>query len=72
MIDEVEKYINKQKSPQKEICRELRKIILKTSPDIKEEMRVSVSCYGHTKKNICGNYYIASLRDHVNYRSIAR
>ncbi|MCK4996428.1 MAG: DUF1801 domain-containing protein, partial [Thermoplasmatales archaeon] len=31
-----------------------------------EEMRVGVPCYGHTKEDICGKYYIAALKDHVN------
>ena len=42
MNKEVDDYIEKQKSPQKEICQELRKIILKTFPDIKEEMKLGV------------------------------
>jgi len=56
---EVEKYIEKQKSPQKEICHELRTIILKTFPDIKEEMKMGVPWYE-------GRYYIVALKDHVN------
>jgi len=63
---EVDKYIKKQKSPQKEICQELRRIILKTYPDINEKMIVGVPCYGHTKIEPCGKYYIAALKDHVN------
>ena len=66
MNDKVDEYIKKQKSPQKEICQKLREIILKTCPEINEEMRVGVPCYGHTKKDICGKYYIAALKDHVN------
>jgi len=66
MDEKVDEYIKKQKSPQKEICERLRKIILKTIPDINEEMRAGVPCYGHTNKDICGKYYIAALRDHVN------
>jgi hypothetical protein len=66
MNEEVDGYIEKQKSPQKEICQRLRKIILKTYPDINEEMRVGVPCYGHSKDDICGKYYIAALKDHVN------
>jgi hypothetical protein len=52
-------YIEKQKSPQKEICACLRKIILKTFPEIKEEMKMGVPWYE-------GKYYIVSLRDSVN------
>ena len=59
MNKEVEKYIEKQKSPQKEICHELRTIILKTFPDIKEEMKMGVPWYE-------GRYYIVALKDHVN------
>jgi len=62
----VDEYIKKQQSPQKEICKKLRRIILTTFPDITEEMRVGVPCYGHNKKDPCGKYYIAALKDHVN------
>ena len=55
----VNDYIEKQKSPQKEICQRLRKIILETFPDIKEEMRLGVPWYE-------GKYYIVALKDHVN------
>jgi hypothetical protein len=55
----VEEYIEKQKSPQKEICQKLRTIILKTFPDIKEEMKMGVPWYE-------GKYYIVALKDHVN------
>jgi len=66
MDKKVDEYIKKQKSPQKEICQSLRKIILKTIPDINEELKVGVPCYGCTKDDLCGKYYIASLKDHVN------
>jgi hypothetical protein len=59
MNKEVEEYIEKQKSPQREICHELRTIILKTFPDIKEEMKMGVPWYE-------GKYYIVALKDHVN------
>ena len=40
MMDiEVENYIEKQKSPQKEICQKLREIIFQALPEIKEEMK---------------------------------
>jgi len=45
MNKEVKEYIEKQKSPQKEICKKLRKIILKTFPDTKEEMKLGVPWY---------------------------
>ena len=53
---DVDKYIAKQKSPQKEICRKLRKLILKVTK--KEEFRMGVPWYG--------KYYIVALKDHVN------
>ena len=59
MNKEVNDYIEKQKSPQKEICQRLRKIVLKTFPNIKEEMKLGVPWYE-------GKYYIVALKDHVN------
>lgn len=56
---EVEQYIEKQKSPQREIIQKLRNIILKTYPNIKEEFKLGVSWYE-------GKYYIVALKDHVN------
>ncbi len=59
MNKEVEKYIKKQKSPQKEICQKLREIIIKAYPKIEEEMWVGVPFYDH-------RYYFVALKDHVN------
>ena len=59
MDKKVDEYIEKQKSPQKEICKKLRKIIIKTFPKIKEEMKMGVPWYE-------GKYYIVALKDHVN------
>ncbi len=59
MNKEVDNYIEKQKSPQKEICKELRKIILKTFPQIKEEMKWGVPGYE-------GKFYIVALKSYVN------
>ena len=59
MNKEVDDYLEKQKLPQKEICKRLRKIILETFPDIKEEMKLGVLWYE-------GKYYIVALKDHVN------
>lgn len=59
MNREVNDYIKKQKSPQKEICQKVRKVIIKTFPNIKEKMWVGVPWYE-------GKYYIAALKDHVN------
>jgi len=39
---EVDDYIEKQKSPQREICQNLREIILEEFPGIKEEMKLGV------------------------------
>ncbi len=55
----VENYIEKQKLPQGEICKKLRKIILKTFPSIKEEMKLGVPWYED-------KYHIVALKDHVN------
>jgi len=59
MNEEVEDYLRKQKSPQREICRRLREIILKTYPAIEEKMWMGVPWYE-------GRYYIVALKDHVN------
>jgi hypothetical protein len=59
MNTEVEKYIKKQKSPQKEICLKLQKIIVKAYPKIEEQMWAGVPFYDH-------RYYIVALKDHVN------
>jgi len=52
-------YVNKQQSPQKEICQKLRRIILKTFPKIKEEMKWGVPAYDE-------KYYFVGLKDSVN------
>ena len=56
----VENYIKQQPSPQKEILQALRSLILKTFPDITEEMKWGVPTYNQ------GKYYLVSLKDHVN------
>lgn len=66
MNGEVDKYIRKQKSPQKDICERLRSIILSTFPGIREEMKVGVPCYGCSTVDSCGKFYLAALKDHVN------
>jgi len=60
MDEKVKKYIENQKSPQKEICLKVREIILKTFPDIKEEMKWGVPTFSG------GRFYIGALKDHVN------
>ena len=59
MAISVKEYIEKQNSPQKEICKELRDIILRTFPDIKEEMKLGVPYYED-------KFYIVALKGHVN------
>ncbi len=56
----VKEYIEKQKSPQKEICLRLREIILKTFPDTKEEMKWGVPVFSN------GKFYIGALKNQVN------
>jgi len=55
----VDTYIKKQSSPQKEILTLLRKLILKTIPNIHEEMKMGVPWYE-------GKFYLVCLKDHVN------
>ena len=55
MNKEVSKYIKRQKSPQKEICTKLRKIILKTFPKIDEKMKMGVV------NSECLNYWQGAL-----------
>jgi len=56
---QVEKYMKRQKSPQREIVQKLRDVILKTLPEIREEFKMGVPWYE-------GKFYVVSLRDHVN------
>jgi hypothetical protein len=56
----VDDYLEKQESPQREICQKLREIIFKTMPGIKEEMKWGVPTYAD------GRYYLVALKDHVN------
>lgn len=60
MNKEITAYIESRKSPQKEICNELRNIILKTFPGINEEMKWGVPTFAS------GKYYIVALKEHVN------
>jgi hypothetical protein len=59
-MSKVDSYINKQPSPQKEICQSLRELILKTFPGVKEEMRWGVPVFAD------GKFYIGALKDKVN------
>jgi|SRR6056297_15166 len=60
MNKEIDDYIEKQKSPQKEICRELRRIILETLPGVKEEIRWGVPVFDK------GKFYIGAFKDSIN------
>ena len=60
MNKEVEKYIEKQKSPQKEILQKVRKIFLKTLPDCKEKTAWGVVTYSQ------GKFYIAAMKNRVH------
>jgi hypothetical protein len=60
MTENVESYIKKQPSPQREICELLREIILRALPHVREEMKWGVPTYDG------GAYYIVALKDHVN------
>jgi hypothetical protein len=60
MSNEIDDYIHKQPSPQREICQELRGLVLRTFPEAKEEMKWGVPAFAD------GRFYIVSLKDHVN------
>jgi hypothetical protein len=60
MDQKVLEYINKQKSPQKEICKRLKKVFLKNFPNVKEEMKLGVPYYGN-------KFYMVALKDQVNF-----
>jgi len=61
MDNQVSEYISKQHSPQKEICQRLRNIIFNSISNVKEEMKWGVPTYTH------GKFYIAALKNHVNF-----
>ena len=58
MDDKIKNYLEKQISPQKEICQKLREIILRAFPNIIEEMKYGVPYYEN-------KYYIVALKTHV-------
>ena len=60
MDEKVDEYINKQKSPQKEICQRLRELIFRVFPEATEEMKWGVPAFCN------GKFYIVALKDHVN------
>ena len=60
MNKEINDYIKKQKSPQKEICQELRRFILETLPGAKEEMKWGAPVFYE------GKFYIGAFKNSVN------
>ena len=60
MYNQVNAYIDKQKSPQKEILQEIRQIFKKTLPNCKEEMRWGVVTFAS------GKFYIAAMKNCVH------
>jgi len=60
MSNKIDDYINKQKSPQKEICQSLRDLVINTFPGVDEEMKWGVPAFAN------GKFYIVALKDHVN------
>ncbi|MFW2372733.1 MAG: DUF1801 domain-containing protein [Gammaproteobacteria bacterium] len=59
MNKEIKKYLENLPSPQKEICKKVRKIIIDAFPDLEELMKNGVPSYEN-------KYYIVGLKDHVN------
>jgi hypothetical protein len=60
MSNQIDDYISRQGSSQREICQKLRSLIRKTFPDTKEEMKWGVPSFAD------GKFYIVALKDHVN------
>ena len=60
MSNQVDDYIDRQTSPQREICQRLRQLIFQTIPGISEEMKWGVPVLGG------GCFYLVALKDHVN------
>jgi hypothetical protein len=60
MDKKVDAYIEKQPSPQKEICQALRALINKTFPGVKEEMKWGVPVFEE------GKFYMTALKNDVN------
>lgn len=60
MVDQVEDYIGKQKSPQREILQEVRKVFRDTILNCKEEMRWGVVTFAE------GKFYIAAMKNRVH------
>ena len=60
MDKQVNEYIEKQKSPQKEILQEVRKIFHKTLQSCEEKMRWGVPTFS------AGKFYIAAMKNRVH------
>jgi len=60
MGNQVDAYVEKQKSPQKEILQEVRKVFRDTLPNCKEEMRWGVVTFA------AGKFYIAAMKNRVH------
>jgi uncharacterized protein YdhG (YjbR/CyaY superfamily) len=60
MENQVEAYIEKQKSPQKEILRKVRRIFKETLPNCEEKMRWGVVTFAS------GKFYIAAMKNRVH------
>ena len=60
MDNKIDEYINKQNSPQREICIHLRKLIHKTVAGVSEEMKWGVPVFAG------GKFYIGSFKNSVN------
>lgn len=59
MDKKVKAYLDNLPSPQREICKKIRQIIIKTFPNLHESFKNGVPWYE------C-KYYIVGLKDHVN------
>ena len=57
---EIDEYIEKQKSPQKEILKKIRKLFLTTIPDCEEKKMWGVPTFQG------GKFYIAAMKDRVH------
>jgi len=60
MDTQVNEYIEKQQSPQKEILKKIRDIFQKAIPGVEEKMRWGVPTFAG------GKFYIVALKNHVN------
>ena len=60
MDKQADAYIEKQKSPQKEILQKVRKIFQKTLPNCEEKMRCGVISF------TSGKFYIAAMKNRVH------